>query len=330
MTDNTNNKLSNQENLEKFLKMIEKINQCALQPISPELKETLESPRQMFEISDEPFENSNFLLELYDIVNSNKTAQVLKGLSERIKEFNCLFSFGIPQKVKDNSILLKAISHLHEENWPYFLFVTNENAKYILACEEQDLKIYLYSQCNKEFISDLLSSWKQNSSLKEERKQILCESCECYLDGKYGACVSVFACQFDGLIDDINYYIQENNVLFDSKEFECLYYEFCPNVNKNSKKVTEKNKFIKAISTIDEGCMIWWTCCDYVINEVYSNNPDYSKMNPNRNKICHGEQLNISNKEHALKSILLADMLIKLKTKIEKANLRLCDKYSDE
>lgn len=41
---------------------------------------------------------------------------------------------------------------------------------------------------------------------------------------------------------------------------------------------------------------------------------------PCRNKICHGIQLNFGTKEHALKSILAIDMMIRLAESLKSIN----------
>ena len=41
---------------------------------------------------------------------------------------------------------------------------------------------------------------------------------------------------------------------------------------------------------------------------------------PCRNKVCHGIQMNFGTKEHALKSVLTIDMMIRLAENLKQAN----------
>ena len=57
-------------------------------------------------------------------------------------------------------------------------------------------------------------------------------------------------------------------------------------------------------------CLVWEAMVKYMIKVIYTNNKNYDENQPCRNKIAHGEQTNFNTKEHALKCILILDLII--------------------
>jgi hypothetical protein len=70
----------------------------------------------------------------------------------------------------------------------------------------------------------------------------------------------------------------------------------------------------------DKGHVTYDLIIDYIKDTILTSTGKYEDIaehNPLRNKICHGQQTNYGTMEHALKSILCVDLVVKLGEIIE-------------
>lgn len=75
------------------------------------------------------------------------------------------------------------------------------------------------------------------------------------------------------------------------------------------------------ISDAEEGLMYWIKSIEYIYNIILTSKDSMNQSShPCRNKICHGIQLNFGTREHALKSILTIDMMIRLGENLKHIN----------
>lgn len=64
-------------------------------------------------------------------------------------------------------------------------------------------------------------------------------------------------------------------------------------------------------TSFEEIGLAWTIVTRYLVNVIYSSDVKYDQSDqPCRNKICHGVQTNYNTKEHALKSILVIDLIL--------------------
>lgn len=88
-------------------------------------------------------------------------------------------------------------------------------------------------------------------------------------------------------------------------------------INKNS----ERTQLLWFISDAEEGFMYWIKSIEYIYNIIFTSEDSMNQSSqPCRNKICHGIQLNFGTREHALKSILTIDMMIRLGENLKHIN----------
>lgn len=73
-----------------------------------------------------------------------------------------------------------------------------------------------------------------------------------------------------------------------------------------------KTKLLGINQNLTDGFYYWTSFVRYMRKIIYTSEETMSTSNhPCRNKICHGDQVNYGTQEHALKSILIIDSLIK-------------------
>ena len=119
------------------------------------------------------------------------------------------------------------------------------------------------------------------------------------------------------VITDIYDYAKDNKIEIDNDFFCDLYKELHPKDTSSDNEILhkmdygEKNQLIALCCSDYEFCIVWEIMIRYMINVIYiSGKNGFDDSQPCRNKICHGEQLNFNTKEHALKCILILDLVI--------------------
>lgn len=172
----------------------------------------------------------------------------------------------------------------------------------------EEIKQCIYEYYNHDMLMKKLDMWYDQEWILFERRKALKEAIEVYEKGYYFSAGSIIMCQLGGLI----------NELFDATDFSTLMtLEERKNINAlyNVGKIdSEKAKVLQMMSMQDNGIFQWYKSAEYMMNHTYSSTEDITRFehDPGRHKICHGVQTNYGTKEHALKAILVADIVIQL------------------
>lgn len=152
---------------------------------------------------------------------------------------------------------------------------------------------------------------------------ILEEAITLYIREMYYGSVSVFACQLNGIITDTYEMQRSYGKDFDLEDIKLAYRNFNPKkeIPQRIKKDSERTQLLWFITDAEERIVYWIKTIEYIYNIVLTSEDSMNQSNhPCRNKICHGIQLNFGTKEHALKSILAIDMMIRLAESLKSIN----------
>ena len=152
---------------------------------------------------------------------------------------------------------------------------------------------------------------------------ILEEAITLYIREMYYGSVSVFACQLNGIITDTYEMQRSYGKDFDLEDIKLAYRNFNPKkeIPQRIKKDSERTQLLWFITDAEERIVYWIKAIEYIYNIVLTSKDSMNQSNhPCRNKICHGIQLNFGTKEHALKSILAIDMMIRLAESLKSIN----------
>lgn len=152
---------------------------------------------------------------------------------------------------------------------------------------------------------------------------ILEEAITLYIREMYYGSVSVFACQLNGIITDTYEMQRSYGKDFDLEDIKLAYRNFNPKkeIPQRIKKDSERTQLLWFITDAEERIVYWIKAIEYIYNIVLTSEDSMNQSNhPCRNKICHGIQLNFGTKEHALKSILAIDMMIRLAESLKSIN----------
>lgn len=149
------------------------------------------------------------------------------------------------------------------------------------------------------------------------------EAITLYIREMYYGSVSVFACQLNGIITDTYEMQRSYGKDFDLEDIKLAYRNFNPKkeIPQRIKKDSERTQLLWFITDAEERIVYWIKAIEYIYNIVLTSEDSMNQSNhPCRNKICHGIQLNFGTKEHALKSILAIDMMIRLSESLKLIN----------
>lgn len=172
----------------------------------------------------------------------------------------------------------------------------------------EEIKECIYDYYDTDVLAIILNTWIDQEWINPGRKAALREAIDVYEEGRYYSTGSILMCQLGGLITELYDYTHTRQLipLKEKKEMLSMY---------NIKNIdSEKSKVLQMIYMQPDGVYTWYNSADYLMNYVYSssNNMDNFENNPGRNKICHGQQTNYGTREHALKSILVVDIIVQL------------------
>ena len=224
----------------------------------------------------------------------------------------------------------------HKAGWPLF-FIDNEELRKgmepFLRDKEPDdeqFKIAVIDYFDKNGVGFIYNRWAGSDSLDHDRLQILFEAITLYNNGFYYGSVSIIMCQIMGIIKDIYAELSSNGKTFDADTIEYMYesYNNGKEIDKTTRNKIKKNKVDKEkyqllciASDISTGILYWGAATEYLYRIVLTSDSGMEQSNHScRNKICHGEQLNYGDKEHALKAILSVDIVIHLADLMHRSN----------
>ena len=188
---------------------------------------------------------------------------------------------------------------------------------------KDEVSTIVYEFCTAEFIDGLYMAWNNSSVMDKKRIPILQEAISLYNGRLYYGCVSILVCQLNGIITDIYNMQRQYGKDFDLEDVKMAYQSFNPQkeVPTRIKKDSERTQLLWFISDAEEGLMYWIKSIEYIYNIILTSEDSMNQSrHPCRNKICHGIQLNFGTREHALKSILTIDMMIRLGENLKHIN----------
>lgn len=212
----------------------------------------------------------------------------------------------------------KFISIASDINFPIYFELDTELQDIILEIvaadvnksEERTEKIEkcIMEYYNHDVLHSIMDVWLEQPWIDQWQKEALEEAIENYEDGRYYSTGSILMCQLGGLITrlyDITKTIEEIPQE-EKQEILSLYDIGKPN--------SEKAKVIQMMSIQDQSILLWERSANYFANYVYSSSNNIKKFqkDPGRNKICHGELTNYGTQKHALKAILVIDIIFQL------------------
>lgn len=214
------------------------------------------------------------------------------------------------------------LMYVKDQNWPLFLIMEDEFVDEIIKVKDlvsyKTINEVVFDYIDEQYVDSLYDSWIKVENINKERIPLLKEAIELYKNGYYFGTTSILMCQIDGIAEDIfGANIPEDNDEEIIAKIQRVYRN-AHITNRESSltirkiKGREKLQLLWASGSVENGVLLWQIIANYIFESVYAsgNNADYD--NPCRNKICHGEQMNYGTKEHALKSILVIDLLYNL------------------
>lgn len=159
--------------------------------------------------------------------------------------------------------------------------------------------------------------WDNHDELTQGEREILKCALSYYESRDYASCVSMLVCLSGGLL---NKYCGEPIKLQGCDVEVFNYFASIHGINSAGEEgkplplQAAKDKVVVLILRSEGGYFVWQAAGGYIVDVFLANrmDKDIALHNPLRNKICHGIQTNYGTWEHALKSILVTDILIRL------------------
>lgn len=274
--------------------------------------------------------------------NAKKIAVALETMSVEVSQSQAVKAFGrlgeqlhsvkLPQLSEKAMVGIENyhyLNKLEKIQWPLYFVFSKELMQKLACCtssleeSENEIRKIICEFCNAEFIDSLFMDWNNSSVIDKQRISILQEAISLYNNELYYGCVSILACQLNGIITDIYNMQRKYGKDFDLEDIKMAYKNFNHQkaVPKRIDKNRERIQLLWFISDAEEEIIYWIKSIEYIYNIILTSKDSMNQSNhPCRNKICHGIQLNFGTKEHALKSILTIDILIRLGEKLKLMN----------
>lgn len=157
-------------------------------------------------------------------------------------------------------------------------------------------------------IETILNNWNSQEWIELERKEGFSEALQGYKLQRYWSTTCILMTQIGGVIKRLYDVTNMNCLIPKSEKKELL------DLYRIRKDNSEKAKGIIMICMQEHGIYGWDRFAEYFVNVVYSNKEDLTDFvfNPERNKTCHGDQLNAGQQLVALKYILILNMIIQM------------------
>ncbi len=246
---------------------------------------------------------------------SESVAKIVAGI-----DFSAMRSAVLPLITQASYIKI-----LIKTNWPLYLVDDKEMLDEILALDaNSDAKTLgdaiadiARERLGTKWLTELRKRWNNHDELTRGEREILKRAIAYFESRDYAACVSLLMCLFDGLLT--KYYGKPVKLQGDDAEI----FDYLASKHGISAAAKEgeprllraaKDQVVVLVLRSEGGYFVWKAAGDYIIDVILTNNmdEDIALHNPLRNKICHGAQTNYGTWEHALKSILVTDILIRL------------------
>ena len=217
--------------------------------------------------------------------------------------------FSYAEELENYRLYIRVLAEL---GWPAFLEYDPELHEKVISCMEDEdaegIKEVLYEYFDALFIKGLQDRIENSEVINPSRGPVMKEALLLYQLGYYFGAVAVLVTQIEGVISDIDDYINVSGRKYDSENIALLRPRY--NVSENNEKGLAIKTLLEAKSVdgvageYDRliGYLRAWVLRDKLTEDELSEHA-------NRHAICHGRQCNYGTKEHALKTILCIDAL---------------------
>lgn len=326
--------MPNQNNYD-FSKLVEKLVESTNFLQSDEWKQATASYRQMLE----------GLGEAVRSIYESASMQMMRSLSEQMQAFAktlpkieiTIPKIEISEETKESIRRIRFLRFLEKVEWPLFLMI-DEDLMNLLEpyIDEKDpdfnkVNEEILGVLSNEYVEKLCDRWTKSSVVNDQRRPLLKEAYQLFVEGFYYGCTSLLTCQFEGLVSDFYKKQTRSGLEISEDNLKVIYEHYNPNktFQGNLRMSSEKNQLLAMATLADSGFFYWNAVIGYLYKIVLTSDEQMDQSNhPCRNKICHGIQLNHGTREHAVKSILITDMTIKLGEDLERI-LNECDCHEE-
>lgn len=252
---------------------------------------------------------------------------VLDAVNACMQAFSSINYEGIKQVVVELSTRINYLAILKKTDWPLYLVMDEQMAKYIGSLSiDTDAETLRSQVCDialdtldSEWINEVHARWDEHDELPEDKRILLGQALNFHKHGQYEGCVTILMCLIDGLLCQ---YCNRPDRLSDDQQNEfnsqAKKHHLTPIASDRYEKrplKSPKDLVLVLLVRTENGHYLWEAAVAYIVDIVLTNRSDFEKMaahNPLRNKICHGLQTNYGTKEYSLKAILATDIVIRL------------------
>lgn len=251
-------------------------------------------------------------------------SDVARGCSALLKEIDLSGICAQLERIAGAASRVAYVDKLSRAKWPLYFVNDEELLEGIYEidstleerCLSNRISQIAFERLDNEWAEKLAVSWRLHDELGAGRLALLNSSLLRYEDGDYEGCVCILMSLLEGLLDF--YYVGPTRLT--GREAEAYARRArglgLNRVAKDGRVLlgAAKDRLLMLLMSSDGAGRIWEAAVSYVLDVVLSNSVDEDLMahNPLRNKICHGAQTDYGTREHALKAILVTDIVMEL------------------
>ena len=302
---------------EKFKEIFDSVKPALLQLDSlvypNSLKEIVDRYELEQEHSMQKLEKAFNEFEAQEQREQERQREQIQSVIEKLNQDNAR----IKAQIEDLLQQVKYISIEADAKWP--VFHLNDkllNREFMEECENNNADLrkeklfeLVDKHCNQSFWADRTNRWKKSKIIKAERMPLFEEALILYNQGFYYGTTTILICQIYGIAGDISSYIKKQGFELSDGEKMALSKHYSIAYQDIDK---EKGKLLQSLYFVYSGAFIWGKMYSYLRDEILCSSESKERWatQPLRNKICHGDQINFGTREHALKALLITDMLL--------------------
>lgn len=213
--------------------------------------------------------------------------------------------------VQEKLLFMKIADELE---FPVYFYVDSELRKMLIesyrkngnCCNKSEMTKIILDYFGDAYVDRLLCGLR-NEEIFNSRISLIEEGIQAYRLQLYGPSGALFVVLMGGMIQDI-YDEKQKYARLSKKQKQQLLIEY----NQHCSTESEKGMLIQIIDSQQYGIYIWYEVVEYFLKVFYSCNGCHMVVSPQRNKICHGEQINFNTKEMNLKLLLSMEILLEL------------------
>lgn len=199
-----------------------------------------------------------------------------------------------------------------ELDWPAYINGDTDFHREIITSYEthgaSGVESAIYDYYGALYLKDLEDELAASKVINQERLPLFHEALLLYQLGYYYGAVAILTTQLIGITADIECFLKKNNASYSPKTLEIINKRYrLTNTNDTSRVMTA----VVEGMTIDDDQNEYGYFLGYLRCKIFHTHMPKAdtEKHVNRNKLCHGSQLNYGTKEHALKVILCVDAL---------------------